>query len=154
MLLGLLRLLSALGIDVLREHSALEVIAGDRTMVCGDEQNVTLRVDVFENEGVGRPLVSVNAWAHSSFLILRNRLERHVAIIALPLVVVDDDEVLVLRHRDQVFAPGGQRGDATLVLFRSPPHDLLALHIELFDRSRNGSKRHDIWILLHDAHGC
>lgn len=123
-------------------------------MICSNEQNIPLRINIFEHKRICRPLVFIHAWTNASIFILVHELKWDVTIVALFLIIVDDYEVLILWYWYQVLAPRGQRCYTAFVLFSCASNDLLALHVKLFDSSGYGSKCNNVWILLHNAHRC
>ena len=67
-------------------------------MVRGNQQNVPRRVDVSKDEGVGRPFILLHALAQSTTALLVQLLQRNMPVVTLSLMVVNDYEVLFLRH--------------------------------------------------------
>lgn len=152
MLLLLLGLLEASGVYFLGEFLGLEVVAGDAAVVSGDQEHVSGGGDVFEDQGISGPLGLLDPRTEFGVLGLEQGLQGDVAVVFLLLVIVDDDEIFVLGHRDEVLAPRAQGCHSALVLLGRSSDDLLALHVELLDGARYRSKRHNLWILLYYAH--
>lgn len=88
---------------------------------------------MFKNEGVCWFFITLYARTNFGIIVLIEGLQRYLPIVLLLLVVVDNYQILILRHRDKILTPRTERCYLAFVLLGSLSHDLFALHIELLD---------------------